>query len=103
MAFGPSWAKPGVRSSRCRAGPIRERAAREVLDHAIGDESAAVVAVVDDQGRLARLAVEQLLQHAVTVVRGVRQMDVADLAAGELVDQRLRLLTQSSSAGAARW
>ena len=54
------------------------------LDHGVRDEAAAVVALVDNQRVLRRLAVEELLQHPVAGTGGVRQVEVADAPTGEL-------------------
>ncbi len=70
------------------ARPERERLPREVLDHAVRDESAAVVPLVDEERGLARLRVEELLEHPVAGPRRVREMQVADLSARQPVDHR---------------
>ena len=81
MHFGPSIAVDGVRKLVAVAGrPVRPRRALQPLDEEVGDEPAAVEALVDDDPVLVDLRVVLLRELLDARDRGVRHVDVGDAA-----------------------
>ena len=64
------------------AGPVVGGGAVQQLDEAGGDLTAAVPALVDDEGLLSDLAVELAEEVVLAGLAGVLDVDVADLAVG---------------------
>ena len=84
--FTEAQARGRLRELLASTRPVAENRPVEQLDHPVGNEAAAVVAVVDDHRVFVDLRIEILEQLAIAFVRRVRKMDVADTAARHLVD-----------------
>ena len=85
--------RPAVRDRRplpalaVAHGPVRQDRAVQQLDEAVGDLAAAVPALVDDQPVLLPLPHELPHELVLRVDAGALHVDVADAAAGRLVDR----------------
>ena len=77
----------GVVDQPVAVGPARKVFAAQHLDDVVGGLAATVRALVDDQRLFVHLREEHAVEVGVAGVGGVRQVDVAHLAAGRLVHQ----------------
>ena len=68
--------------------PIGERTAVEQIGHAVGNKSAAIVTVIDDQRLFVMIGVHAAVKFTVAVLGRIGHINVTDASARKLVHHR---------------